>query len=164
MAEKKLALVGNPNIGKSSLFNQLTGLNQRVGNYPGITVDKKTGIYETQDSKLIIHDLPGIYSLYPNSQDEEVVHEILLNPNHKDYPDGIIAVVDATNLKRSLLIFEQLSDLGFPLVMVVNMKDEAEKRKIHIDLQKLIEKYQVPVIFTNARTGEGLPLLNEILG
>ena len=87
MTEVKVALIGNPNIGKSSLFNQLTGLRQKVGNYPGVTVDKKTGVFEFERITYRLVDLPGTYSLYPNSQDEEVANRILLDPKHPDYPD-----------------------------------------------------------------------------
>src|SRR5687768_2380662 len=98
MKPEKIALVGNPNIGKSSLFNQLTGLRQKVGNYPGITVDKKTGDFNYGEVHYKLYDLPGTYNLYPNSQDEEIVYELIVNTTHKDHPNKVIVVADATNL------------------------------------------------------------------
>ena len=107
----KIALIGNPNTGKSSLFNQLTGLNQKVGNYPGITVDKKIGYFNLSDSiKAELIDLPGTYSLYPRSRDEELVMEVLSNPLNEHFPDLILVIADATNLRRNLLVFEQIKD------------------------------------------------------
>jgi ferrous iron transport protein B len=164
MTEIKLALIGNPNIGKSSLFNQLTGLRQKVGNYPGVTIDKKTGTFTHHQVLYKLYDLPGTYSLYPNSQDEEVAHEILLDPQHPDHPDGVIVVADSLNLKRSLAIFEQVSDMGIPLILVLNMEDEALKKGIHIHVQQLEQTYQVPVISTNARKGTGINNLLEKIG
>src|SRR5262245_54237 len=101
MTQLKTALIGNPNIGKSSLFNQLTGLRQRIGNYPGITVDKKTGVFQYRETHYKLYDLPGTYSLYPNSQDEEIVFKLLADEKHHDHPDQVIVVADAVNLKKS---------------------------------------------------------------
>src|SRR6478735_6408213 len=120
----KVALVGNPNAGKSSLFNQLTGLNQKVGNFPGVTIDKKTGVSQiskTIDAEII--DLPGIYSLYPKSLDERIVFDILMDPKDNNHPDIIIVTVDASNLRRNLLLFTQIRDLGFPVILALNMVD-----------------------------------------
>jgi ferrous iron transport protein B len=116
----KVALIGNPNSGKSSLFNILTGLNQKIGNFPGVTVDKKSGqcILVSQVNAEII-DLPGTYSLYPKSEDERVVFDILMNEKDKHHPDTIVVVADASNLSRNLLLFTQLQDLGLPMVLAL---------------------------------------------
>lgn len=107
--EIKVALAGNPNVGKTSVFNALTGLNQKVGNYPGITVDRKTGHMKLHDTlKATLIDLPGTYSLQPASRDEEVVLETLFNPNNRYYPDVVVVVAEVENLKRNLLLFTQI--------------------------------------------------------
>lgn len=161
----KIALVGNPNSGKTSVFNQLTGLNQKVGNFPGVTVDKKVGQLKFQQVTHELIDLPGIYSLYPKTQDEEVVYDILRHPDHPDYPDRILVVVDASNLERNLLLFTQVLDLGVPVTMALNMTDVAESKGLVIDTDKLSEVLGgikiVPII---ARTGEGMDrLVNEVV-
>src|SRR6478735_7567058 len=134
----KISLVGKPNSGKSSLFNQLTGLNQKIGNYPGVTVDKRTGT-SALDSETIaeITDLPGIYSLYPRTLDEKIVAEIFTNRSNKDYPDCVVLVADATNLKNSFLLLTQLIDLGLPVILVLNMVDLAAKSGQSIDINTL---------------------------
>lgn len=160
----KVALVGNPNSGKTSLFNQLTGLHQKVGNFPGVTVDKKTGKTKLQDGTYAeILDLPGTYSLYPNSLDEQVVLDILLDPSHADFPDLIITVADASNLKRSLLLFYQVRALGVPCILALNQLDEAIKKSLIIDVQKLAEELEVDVIEINAREGLGVSNLKDLL-
>ena len=156
----KIALIGNPNAGKSSLFNHLTGLNQKIGNFPGVTVDKKTGsciMVEHVNAEII--DLPGTYSLYPKSQDEQVVFDILTNPQDKNYPDTIIVVADAANLKRNLLLFTEIKDLGIPIVLAINMVDVAKRQGISINIEQLKAKLGVPVVAINARTGEGIDWL-----
>jgi ferrous iron transport protein B len=156
----KIALIGNPNSGKSSLFNQLTGLNQKVGNFPGVTVDKKTGISQlTPNLKAQIIDLPGTYSLYPKSLDEKVIIDLLYNKKSEFYPDLIIVTVDASNLKRNLLLYTQLSDLGIPMVLALNMMDVAETHGVKIDVPQLQEDLGVPVIPMNARKGIGIAAL-----
>ena len=148
--------MGNPNCGKSSLFNHLTGLRQKTGNFPGVTVDKKIGLTHLEknlDANVI--DLPGTYSLYPKSLDEQVVLDVLANPQNQDYPDIAVVVVDASNLKRNLLLFTQIADLGFHTVLALNMLDVAEKRGFDIDTDKLSELFGVPVVLVNGRTGEG---------
>ncbi len=158
----KIALVGNPNSGKSSLFNQLTGLSQRVGNFPGITVDKKTGVCQLDDSHSAeIIDLPGTYSLFPKSPDEQVVTDILLNSQDQWYPDLVVVVADASNLKRNLLLFSEVKDLGIPLLLVLNMMDVADKSGLQIDLATLQKKLDVPVLTTNARIGQGIKELKQ---
>src|SRR5690606_26345603 len=156
----KIALIGNPNSGKTSLFNQLTGLNQKVGNFPGVTVDKKTGISQlTPSLKAQIIDLPGTYSLYPKSLDEKVIIDLLYNKKSEFYPDLIIVTADASNLKRNLLLFTQLSDLGIPMVLALNMMDLAETHGVKIDVAQLQQDLGVPVIPMNARKGIGIAAL-----
>jgi ferrous iron transport protein B len=160
----KIALVGNPNSGKSSLFNQLTGLNQKVGNFPGVTVDKKTGICAINATTSVqIIDLPGTYSLYPKSLDERVVMDIIANPKDKSYPDMVVVVIDAASLKRNLLLFTEIRDLGLPVVLALNMLDVAHSSGISIDKTLLQKKLQVPVVEINARTGEGLADLKNAI-
>src|SRR5688500_7571505 len=150
----KIALIGNPNSGKSSLFNQLTGLNQKVGNFPGVTVDKKTGMSQlTPQHRAQIIDLPGTYSLYPKSLDEKVIIDLLYNRQSELYPDVIIITVDASNLKRNLLLFTQLADLGLPAVLGLNMVDMAEQDGIKINVDQLQQDLGVPVVPMNARNG-----------
>src|SRR5688572_7050062 len=163
MTMRKIALIGNPNIGKSSLFNQLTGLRQKVGNYPGITVDKKTGTFQSNGIVYKLYDLPGTYSLYPQSQDEEIAYELIVNTKHKDRPDKVMVVADATHLKRSLQLLEQVLELGLPTLLVVNLIDEAGMKGISIDVEKLREHYQIPIVLTNARLGTGITELKEAI-
>ena len=153
----KAALIGNPNSGKTSLFNQLTGLNQKIGNFPGVTVDKKTGISKlTTNQQAEIVDLPGTYSLYPKSADEQVVMDYLFDAFLKASADFLIVVIDASTLERNLLLFTQVRDLGFPVILALNMLDLAERDGKKIDIPKLINKLHVPVVPINARTGEGI--------
>lgn len=161
----KVALVGNPNTGKSSLFNLLTGLNQQVSNYPGITVDKRTGFCKLDNRTLAeIIDLPGTYSLHPSSLDEEVVLKTLVQPGNPDRPDVLIGIADATNLKRNLYLFTQLLDLGLPTILVLNMMDQVNKKGISIDVEHLSRALGVPVVLLNARKGEGIQeLKNQLL-
>ena len=136
-----VALIGNPNTGKTSVFNRLTGLNQKVGNYPGITVEKKQGVATlTRNLKAHIIDLPGTYSLNASSLDENVVIELLLNKNDKDYPDVAIVVTEIENLKRNLLLFTQIKDLGIPTILVINMSDRMKRKAISLDVAALEKK------------------------
>ncbi len=157
-----IALVGNPNSGKSSLFNVLTGLNQKVGNFPGVTVDKKTGIAKIADS-LTAHiiDLPGTYSLYPKSADEQVTYEVLLNQNSADRPKLIIVVADASNLKRNLLFCSQITDLKIPVIVALTMMDIARQKGITIDIAALERQMGVPVIPINPRKNKGIAQLKK---
>ena len=156
-----IALVGNPNAGKSSLFNHLTGLNQKVGNYPGVTVDKKVGrcVLGTRSLASVV-DLPGTYSVFPRSSDEQVVLDHLLaNP-----PDAVVAVVDMTNLERGLLLTTQLIDLALPVVLVLNMADVARRQGLEVNTVALGQRLGgVPVVVMNARRGEGLDDLKAVL-
>lgn len=160
----KIALIGSPNVGKSTLFNRLTGLKQRIGNYPGTTVDKRIGKLTIDKQEVQLYDFPGTYSLYPKSVDEEIVFDILSNPNHPDFPDKVFVIGHPLRLKRSLLLFRQVQDLGIPVRFVLNMVDEAEKAGKEIHGESL-EKYTAsPIIYTNARTGKGVKeLKNSIL-
>ncbi|WP_181305014.1 ferrous iron transport protein B [Rufibacter sp. XAAS-G3-1] len=160
----RVALIGNPNSGKSSLFNHLTGLNQKVGNFPGVTVDKKTGISQlTPSLKAQVIDMPGTYSLYPKSLDEKVIIDLLHDKKAASYPDVLIITADASNLKRNLLLFTQLADLKIPAVLALNMMDVAEKHGVKIDLAELQQELGVPVIPVNGRTGSGLAALKILL-
>lgn len=164
--KKKLvvALLGNPNSGKSSLFNQLTGLRQKIGNFPGVTVDKKVGFCRIEgNTDIEILDLPGTYSIYPNSLDEQVVLEVLANPENIDYPDLAVVVADASNLKRNMLLFEQISDLGIPSILALNMLDVAEESGISINSGKLAKILDVPVVELNAREGIGIEGLKHTI-
>ncbi len=157
----KIALVGNPNVGKTSVFNQLTGLNQKVGNYPGITVDKKTGKFSIDNQTVEVIDLPGTYSLFPSSKDEEIVFNVLTDQNSKNFPDKVVVIADASNLKRSLLLFEQVKDLGIPVVLAMNMVDEAQSKGLIVDFENLEKELETPIIKTNARTGKGIVELKK---
>ena len=162
--EIRAGLIGNPNCGKTSLFNSLTGLNQHVGNFPGITVDKKTGIVKLPKSTFIeIVDFPGCYSLYPNSSDEKVVVEVLSNPSNQDYPDFIIYVVDATDMDRQFLLATQIRDLGIPILMVITMKDLADERGMQIDLESIQKAFGFPVLFYSNKTRENIDKIKEYL-
>ncbi|MBK7425779.1 MAG: ferrous iron transport protein B [Saprospiraceae bacterium] len=153
----KIALLGNPNCGKSTIFNLLTGLNQKVGNFPGVTVDKKTGSFKASDNSTIqIIDLPGTYSLYPNSEDEKVVTEILSNPGGPDYPDLLLYIADASNIEKHLLLFTQAVDLNLDVVLLLNMIDVADHKNIKIDKARLEDEFKVPVFPINGRNSGGI--------
>ncbi|WP_339882536.1 ferrous iron transport protein B [Polaribacter vadi] len=153
----KVALIGNPNTGKTSLFNQLTGLNQKVGNYPGITVDKKLGVCKLSATQnAIITDLPGTYSINPTSIDESIVLKTLLNKDIKASPDVILVVADVENLKRNLLLFSQIKDLEIPTVLAINMVDQMDKKGISIDLSLLKKELNTEVVLISARKNEGI--------
>lgn len=159
-----VALVGNPNAGKSTLFNLLTGLRQKTGNFPGVTVEKKFGFFKLDNGKTCkLIDLPGTYSLYPKSLDERVVFDTLYNHVAPDYPQLIIVVADASNLKRNLLLFSQVADLGLPVVLALNMIDVAARAGLTIDEQVLAKSLGLPVIKLNSRTGDGVGKLKQLL-
>jgi len=161
----RIALIGNPNSGKSSLFNQLTGLNQKVGNFPGVTVDRKTGVAQiTPLLRAEIIDLPGTYSLYPKSLDEQVITDLLYDQTSAQYPDFVVVTADASNLRRNLLLFTQLADLGLPAVLALNMMDTAAQHGINIDVAALQQEVGVPVIPMNARKGIGVAALKIVMG
>lgn len=159
-----VALIGNPNTGKTSVFNALTGLNQKVGNYPGITVDKKHGICKlSRGVKAHILDLPGTYSLNASSLDENVVIELLLNKNDKDYPDVAVIVSDVENLKRNLLLFTQIKDLKIPTLLVINMSDVMKRKGISLDVDVLEEKLNTKIALVSTRKGTGIQELKKLI-
>jgi ferrous iron transport protein B len=151
---RQLTLVGNPNIGKSSLFNQLTGLQQKIGNFAGVTIEKKTGRFESDHISYEITDLPGSYSLVPKSPDETVVFNEIIRGLETD--QTFVVVVDASNLSRNLLFFSQLADLKKPCLVALTMMDVAEKRGISLDINALEKELGCPVVPVNGRTGEGV--------
>ena len=159
-----IALVGNPNSGKSSLFNVLTGLNQKVGNFPGVTVDKKTGNCAISDTlSATIIDLPGTYSLYPKRADEWVAYKVLLKRDADIKPDMVLLVADASNLKRNLLFCSQIIDLKVPVVLGLSMMDLAGNKGTQIDIAGLERELGVPVVIINPRKGKGIPQLKKII-
>ncbi len=162
---KRIALIGNPNTGKSSIFNHLTGLNQQVGNFPGVTVDKKTGTtFLPSGRKIEVLDLPGTYSIFPRSKDEHIVFDILSDNKNENHPDAVVVLADVSNLKRNLLLFTQVYDLNLPLVLVLTMQDVAIKNKVVLDAVALQNKFEnVQVLSVNGRTGEGIENLKQKL-
>ncbi len=159
-----VALIGNPNTGKTSVFNALTGLNQKVGNYPGITVEKKEGICKLpRGVKAHIIDLPGTYSLNASSLDENVVIELLLNKNDKDFPDVAVVVSDVENLKRNLLLFTQIKDLEIPTILVINMADRMRYKGISLDIEYLEEQLQTKIALISTRKKEGIDYLKTLI-
>ena len=159
-----VALIGNPNTGKTSVFNALTGLNQKVGNYPGITVDKKEGICKLpQGVKAHILDLPGTYSLNASSLDENVVIELLLNKNDKDFPDVAVVITDVENLKRNLLLFTQIKDLEIPTILVINMSDRMAYKGISLDIPYLEEQLNTKIALLSTRKNKGIEELKALI-
>jgi ferrous iron transport protein B len=166
VAEKRLhiALVGNPNSGKSTLFNTLTGLNQKVGNFPGVTVDKKTAtINLDENTKAELIDLPGTYSLYPRRADEWVAYKVLMGADGEVKPDLVLLLVDASNLKRNLLFCSQIIDLKVPVVVALTMNDLAAKKGIRIDVDGLAVSLGVPVVEISPRKNKGIPQLKKTI-
>jgi ferrous iron transport protein B len=160
----KIALLGNPNSGKTSLFNALTGLRQKTGNYPGVTVEKLTGTAYLEENKPVtLLDLPGTYSLYPNSRDEKVVVQVLCDEDHEDFPDAILYVADITNLERQLLLLTQIKDLGFPVILALSMSDVAEKEGLEIETERLRLALGIEVIKVSGRTMANLDELKKKL-
>ncbi|MDB2702038.1 ferrous iron transport protein B [Flavobacteriaceae bacterium] len=159
-----IALIGNPNTGKTSVFNALTGLNQKVGNYPGITVEKKQGSCRlNRTTKADIIDLPGTYSLNASSMDESVVIELLLNKNDKDYPDVAVVVSDIENLKRNLLLFTQIKDLEIPTLLVINMSDRMQRKGISLNVALLEEKLKTKIALISTRENTGIDQLKAFI-
>ena len=159
-----VALIGNPNVGKTSVFNQLTGLNQQVGNYPGITVEKKMGFCKLPNNvKANILDLPGTYSLNASSIDESVVIELLLNKNDRLYPDVALVVTDVENLKRNLLLYTQIKDLEIPTILVINMADRMEHKGISLNIPYLEEHLKTKIALISSRKGHGIEELKNLI-
>lgn len=156
MKKKTIALLGNPNVGKTSLFNRITKLNQKVGNYPGITVEKREGIIKENGHEYRVIDLPGTYTLFPNSLDEEVVIKTFSNKDAEDYPNLVIVVSEPNTLNRGIVIYQQVRELGLPAIFVINMEDELEDKGVKVDYQKLETYLQTKVVTTDARTGKGM--------
>ncbi|MFM8587006.1 MAG: ferrous iron transport protein B [Bacteroidota bacterium] len=164
-----IILIGNPNSGKSSVFNHLTGLRQKVGNFPGVTVEKKSGIFRLSGREQVtVTDLPGTYSLYPRRSDEWVSYKELMSPAKDEEIDLAVVVADATALRRSLLFVSQVIDLKIPVVVALTMSDIAKKRGIKINTLELSREMQVPVVNVNARTGKGIEdlktTISQLLG
>ncbi len=161
MELKRIALIGNPNTGKSSIFNHLTGLNQHVGNFPGVTVDKKSGTAQLPSGRKIeVLDLPGTYSIFPRSKDERIVIDVLRDAKNANHPDAVVVIADASNLKRNLLLFTQVYDLQLPLILVLTMQDVAEKKKAELNIAALQKQFEnVQMLYVNGRTGEGIDAL-----
>jgi ferrous iron transport protein B len=159
-----IALLGNPNTGKTSIFNALTGLTQKVGNYPGITVEKKEGTCRlNRNTKGNIIDLPGTYSLNASSIDESVVIELLLNKNSEDFPDVCVVVTDVENLKRNLLLFTQVKDLGIPTILVINMADQMKRKGISLNIPFLEEALDTKIALVSTRQDKGLEVLKDAI-
>ena len=160
----RVALIGNPNCGKSSLFNFITGLQQKVGNFPGVTVDIKSADTKLSDGTRVSWvDFPGLYNLYPTSRDEKLVVQSLLDTKDVYHPDVICYVADITKLDKHLLLLDQLRDMDVPLILVLNMIDLAQKEKVDIDVERLSKKLDVPVVSVSGRSGEGISdLLNRV--
>ena len=157
-------MVGNPNSGKSSLFNCLTGLNQQVGNFPGVTVELKVGEARIDDNlSAEFIDLPGTYSLYPRRSDERVTYDVLINDEHEEHPDILVVIVDASNLKRNLLFASQIIDLKIPTVVALTMMDLARKKGVEIDVPGLEREFGIPIIPINPRKNKGIPQLKKTL-
>lgn len=160
----KVALVGNPNVGKTSIFNALTGLNQHVGNYPGITVERKTGNFSvSQNINAHIIDVPGTYSIQPTSKDEEIALRILFDKKHKDYPDVVVVVVDIDNIKRNLLLFSQIKDLEIPTILAINMADQMQRKGIEIDIPRLEQLLGTKIALVSARKNQGIDELKQLI-
>ncbi|MFN8238866.1 MAG: ferrous iron transport protein B [Chitinophagales bacterium] len=162
--QQKIALIGNPNTGKSSVFNHLTGLRQKVGNFPGVTVERKNGILKLDaNTEISVTDLPGTYSLFPTSLDERIVLNVLTNPGDTDFPDAIVYIADINHLERHSLLLSQIIDLKFPIILALNMNDIAIQNGISVDVSKLSALYDLPIVMVDGRTGAGIPQLRTEL-
>jgi ferrous iron transport protein B len=160
----KVALIGNPNTGKTSVFNILTGLHQKVGNYPGITVDKKVGIAKLSTKrKAQVIDLPGAYSMNPSSLDEDIAVKVLTDKSNEYYPDVVIVVVDVENLKRNLLLFTQVKDLGLPTILAINMQDQMKRKGISIDIENLEKDLETKIALISSKRNKGFYKLKELI-
>ena len=157
--KKQILLVGNPNVGKSTLFNALCNKKQKTGNYAGVTVASHSGSYTYKSEEVEVVDLPGSYSIYPSSEDEAIFSKFLLE-GQKDFA-GVVYILEALSLKRGLLLFQQIKDLGVPMILVVNQIDQAERRGINIDIEKFSEALNIQIIQTNAKEQLGIEAIQE---
>jgi ferrous iron transport protein B len=164
MGDKTIALVGNPNTGKSTLFNALTGLRQKTGNYPGVTVERKAGRFVHKGRSFMVIDLPGTYSLNPRSSDETITYETLIGRfAYEQRPDLVVVVVDASNLERNLYLVSQVSTLELPVILALNMTDVAAEKGIHIEKEILSRNLGMPVIEVQANKASGIELLKDAI-
>src|SRR6185312_3785786 len=162
--KRTAVLVGNPNTGKTTLFNALSGLRQRVGNYPGVTVETKKGQMCCGGQTFDLIDLPGTYSLSPRSPDEMVAVDVILGRQKGEVrPDVVVSIVDASNLERNLYLTTQALELGVPVVLALNMTDVAAGHGVRIDLERLSRELGVPVVSIQANKGKGLDKLRETI-
>lgn len=159
----KILIAGNPNSGKSSLFNILTGSRQRTGNFHGVTIDRKSATIEIGLRKVSLVDIPGTYSLHPNAYDERIVTQIFTDPTHEDYPDAVLYVTEYNDLESQLLLFTQISDLGIPLVLLLTKQDTQASENVNIDFNKLEEDLETPIYIINARDNKSAELVKKII-
>jgi ferrous iron transport protein B len=159
MNQRRIALAGNPNAGKTTIFNELTGSNQHVGNWPGKTVEKKTGHFRYGGYEIELVDLPGTYSLSAYSPEEVIARDYILNES----PDLVVIVVDAANLERNLYLAIQVLELEVPAILVLNMIDMADARGFQIDVEQLSDTLQVPVVTAVARKGRGIKEIKDLM-
>jgi len=160
---KTIAFAGNPNAGKTTLFNRLSGLHQKTGNYPGITVEKKNGKFIYKDTEYELIDLPGLYSLYPSSMDEEVVFSELADSENPNFPDMVVVIADVHNMKRSLFLYQQIKDLKIPVILVINQVDTISNHGISIRKENLAKIFDTPVVLVSSKKGEGIDELKELI-